>query len=465
MRPFEIYLSIACVTAILWPALFGVRPRRGILAAVLPGMLVVQWQVEGYRWPLLPLYLVTLGLAVGDFITLERHLPWFRRAGRAVFGPIGLGLALASALVFPVPQLPVPSGPLAIGTTTVELRHPEVREEYGARPGGLRRINTQVWYPALPADGARPEPWEPHIEVVAPALAARVGVPGFFFNSARYTDSHSYRDAPVDEGGFPLIVFSHGWEGFRTIALAQVENLVSQGYVVIAIDHTYGAVATVIDGEAIYLEEDALGDEEADEDERQEATASLIATFAADVSLVLDEVEKGPEGAYGLLGRAVDTNAVGLWGHGLGGGAAIQVCLSDERCDAVAGMDAAVEDLPAPILATTATRPMLMMRSDPWRGTHNDAVLRGIVARSDTLTYWVDVFGADSSDFVGGYLVSPIASRIGLRGPIDGERMQLINRRFVTGFFDRFLLDTGSAALDTATFSEVDVELIDQRSR
>lgn len=463
MRPFETYLAIACVAAILWPALFGVRPRRGIVAAGLIALLIVQLQVEGYRWPLLLLYLVVIGLAVGDFVTLERKLPWGRRAGRAVFGLLGLSLTVAPALLFPVPRLPVPSGPLQIGTQTVELAHTQRREEYGTSPGVRRKIKAQVWYPAHPAEDARPEPWENDVDVVAPALADRMGVPGFLFNSARHTRSHSYADAPVDEGGFPLVIFSHGWEGFRTIALGQIENLVSQGYVVIAIDHTYGAVATVIDGDVRPLDEDALGDEEADEIGRREAEAALIDTFASDITLVLDEVEEAEEGAFGDLAAAVDQGAVGIWGHGVGGGAALQVCLVDERCDAVVGQDPRVESLPDPILATTATRPMLLMRSDEGRDTPNDAVLRGIVARSHTLTYWVGVLGADTSDFVAAPLVSPIASELGLRGPIDGDRVMIINRRFLTGFLDRFLLETGAAALDTVDFPEVDVEVVDRR--
>lgn len=463
MRPFETYLAIGCVAAILWPALFGVRPRRGIVAIALVALIVVQLRIEGYRWPLLPLYLVAAGLAVGDFITLERGLPWSRRAGRALFGLFGLVLAVAPALVFPVPRLPVPSGPLAIGTQTVEITHPELREKYGPMPGVPRRIKAQVWYPAHPDEDARPAPWQPDAARVASALAGRLGLPGFFFNSTRHTVSHSYADAAVEEGGFPLVVFSHGWEGFRTIALGQVENLVSQGYVVIAIDHPYGAVATTIDGEPVYLDENALGGEEADEAARMEAEAALIDTFAADIRLVLDEVAKGEEGQFGDLAAAVDEDTVGIWGHGMGGGAAVQVCLTDERCDAVVGQDPRVEPLPDPVLANTAERPMLLMRSDAWRDTPNDAVLRGIVARSSTITYWVGVLGADSSDFVATPLISPIASEMGLRGPIDADRVMIINRRFLAGFFDRFLLGTGSAALDTVDFPEVEVEVVDRR--
>lgn len=463
MRPFEIYLAIACAAAIVWPALFGVRPRRGIMVLVLLGMVVVQWQVEGFRWPLFPIYLVALGLAIGDFIMLERELPWYRRAGRGVFGLMGLVVAVAPALLFPVPELPVPSGPLAVGTTTVELTHPELEERYGPNPGGARRLTTQIWYPAGDTEGADPERWIWDMDVVGSALAEHVGVPGFLFNSARYTDSHSYPDVPVDAGGFPLVIFSHGWAEFRTISLPQIENLVSQGYVVIAIDHPYAAVATRVGEEVIRIDPMALGEEDAGDEAIAAAEATLIETMATDIALVIDEVTAGDEGAYGSVARAIDAGTIGVWGHGLGGGAALQVCLTDERCDAVAGQDPVVETLPDPVLATTAARPMLLMRSDGWRDTPNDAVLRGIVARSETLTYWVGVRGTDSSDFVATPIVSPIADRIGLRGPIDSDRVMVINRRYVTGFFDRFLLGTGSAALDTAAFPEVDVEVVDQR--
>jgi len=463
VRPLETYLVIACAVAVLWPALFAVRPRRGVIAAILIGLVVVQWQVEGYRWPLFLLYVVAVGMAVGDVVAVERELPLARRLGRFLFGPLGLIFAAAPAFLFPVPELPVPSGPLEIGTQTITLRHPELVEAFGENPGGRRRINVQVWYPAHVEEGAEPLNWATDPDYVGPALAQRHRLPGFFFSSARYTVTHSYPDATVYEGGFPLVVYSHGWEGFRTNSIAQIENLVSQGYVVIAIDHTHIAVATVMDGEPVYIDDAALGDPESDLATRQQAEADIIDTMAEDIRLVLDEVEAGAEGAFGELAAAMDPTSVGLWGHGMGGAAALQVCLTDERCDAIAGQDPKVEFLPDGVLANTATKPMLFMRSDPWRDNDNDAVLRGVVARSETITYWVDVRGADSSDFLTTPVISPIAPQLGMRGPIDANRVIVINRRFVTGFFDRFLLGTGSAALDTVDFSEVDVEVIDQR--
>src|SRR5690606_41234954 len=78
VRPLETYLVIACAVGVVWPALFGVRTRRGVMAAVLVGLVVLQWQVEGYRWPVFLLYVVAVGMAVGDVVAVERELPGAR---------------------------------------------------------------------------------------------------------------------------------------------------------------------------------------------------------------------------------------------------------------------------------------------------------------------------------------------------------------------------------------------------
>jgi alpha-beta hydrolase superfamily lysophospholipase len=334
---------------------------------------------------------------------------------------------------------------------------------FGGDRTGHRTVVVHAWYPAQPVEDQKPEPWVPDFDVVVPAFARWVGRPGFFFDQARYTRSHAYAGVPLAEGAFPLLIYSHGWGEFSTIALDQIESLVSQGYIVISIDHPGGAVATVVDGNVIPLATDALDPPDATAEQKKAAEAGVIDTFAADVTAVLDEVERGPQGAFGDLVTAVDREAIGMWGHGIGGGAVLEVCLTDPRCKAVVGLDPIVDSFPDPLLATTAAEPMLLMRSDQWRGNENDAVLRGLVARSQTITYWVDVLGADTSDFVSAPVLSPFADRLGLKGPIDGERVMMINHRFLSGFFDRFLLGTGSAALDTATFPEVNVEVVDNR--
>jgi hypothetical protein len=71
LRRFELILAVATVFAVGWPVVFGVRPRRGIVAAMLSVALLVQLQVEGFRWQMIPLYLVAVGLAIGDVFFLD----------------------------------------------------------------------------------------------------------------------------------------------------------------------------------------------------------------------------------------------------------------------------------------------------------------------------------------------------------------------------------------------------------
>jgi len=462
LRRFELILVYGEMFAVGWPAVFGVRTRRGIAAAVLLACFVLHWQSEGLRWQMIPLYGAALGLAIGDVLAVERKLDWARRISRGIFGVAGVGLATVLPLILPIPRLPVPSGPEAIGTITVELTDPEREELYGLTPGGARRLVAQVWYPALRVTDDSPGPWSDDWDVVAPAVSKLLGLPGWFLSHTGYVQSHSVPSAPVAPGTFPVVVYSHGWTGFRTIAINQIETLVSNGFLVVAVDHTYGAVATRFDdGEvagydpaAFPLEED-VGDEA-----YHQAAETLVEVFGDDLVTLVDALEAGADGPFGPIADSADVARLGVYGHSTGGGGAVSFCLQDERCDAVLGLDPWVETIPDRVLAISAPIPALYMRSDEWRGTENDAILRGIAERSTESTYWVGVEGASQNDFVATPLLSPFAARVGLKGPIPAGRVIPIIDRYLVGFFDVYLLETGSAALDTSSFDEVSVEVI-----
>jgi hypothetical protein len=124
-------------------------------------------------------------------------------------------------------------------------------------------------------------------------------------------------------------------------------------------------------------------------------------------------------------------------------------------------MDPRVEALTEPDLQQTMMRPALYMRSEDWVDTANDALLRGIAARGEAVTYLVGIEGAGHNDFLMAPLLSPLASQFGITGPIPAGRMVLITNNYLRGFFDVFLLDTGSAALDSITFEEVSVSVVE----
>lgn len=463
MRNFELALVYGGVFAVGWPAIFGVRPRRGIVALLLLTLFVVHWRVEGTRWQMIPIYGAALGMAIGDIVMVERDLDWTRRLARGVFGSAALGISLILPLALPVPKLPVPSGTLQIGTLTTEVVEADNPEVYGPSPGEPRRINVQVWYPAVETTGLEPAIWTEDWEVVTPALSKNLGFPGWFLSHTRYVKSHAYPGAPIAVGSYPIVIYSHGWTGFRTVAVNQIESLVSNGYIVIAADHTYGAIATVFaDGEVAKLDPAALPDEsDVGKEAHDDAGRQLIDVFARDIVAILDALDQGDSGPFAYVTPSADLTRVGVYGHSAGGGAAVEVCLQDERCDAVLGMDAWVEPFSKTTLALTPTRPAMFLRSDEWRGNQNDGLLSGIAGRNtDAVSYWVGIEGAGHNDFVVAPLFSPIAARLGLKGPIPAGRIIPIIDRYLVGFFDVALLGTGSASIDTPSFDEVSVEVI-----
>lgn len=477
MRTFE-WVEFAVVTAaVLGPVVGGRRLKRGRAVPVLLGVVLLQWIVEGYRWQLLPLHLTAIGLAVGDVAWAERSLTGFPRFRRAVLGPLGLFMLAVLPVALPIPRIPAPSGPFDVGTITTgivdrdrEDPYPIPTEEQAAaeeeEDGDVvrnpRRLVAQVWYPAEPAEGADPVPWNEDWDVVGPAMARSLGFPWFFLDHVADVPSHAVADATPLSGRLPVVLYSHGWTGFRTIALNQMEELASHGYVVIALDHPSIAVTTRLpDGEVIPLDERALpSGDGVDEEDRADALELMVATQAEDLRAVVDELEKGTAGAFGALVDHVDLDTVGLFGHSVGGGAAVRFCLDDERCTSVVGFDPVVDAIPDRLVARELEVPSLFIRSDDWRGTPNDRRLRGMAERSPSVSWWVGIEGAGHNDFVLTPFFSPYADEIGLRGSVDADVVEDVLDSYLVAFFDRTLLGLGGAALDAPPRPGVDLELL-----
>jgi predicted dienelactone hydrolase len=482
MRLFESLQLAAVIVGVLLPVVLGKRFARGRMAALLVAALAAQIIFEGYRWQLLPLELATVGLAMGDSLWDERRVRGVHRFRRGTLGAASLVLLAAPAALLPVPSLPAPSGSFAVGTRVLTLTDPDRIEAYGLAesdqgastttttapagnepPAAHRRIVVQIWYPATPEQDAVPTVWADDIDVVAPALSKYLGFPGFFLNHTRGIPSNSYLDAPALAGKFPVIAYSHGWSGFRDVAIDQMEELASHGYIVMAADHTYGAIATRFPdtGEVAYLDPRALPPEEdTDPDVYQAAAQTLVETFAGDLALEVDALEQGADGPFGDLADHADLDHLGVYGHSTGGGAAVRYCLDTDRCAAVLGLDAWVEPIPDRSVAKELQMPSLFMRSDGWRGTPNDLRLRGLAERSPSVDYWIGLDGAGHNDFVVTPLFSPIADQLGLKGPIESDRVITITHAYLVAFFDRYLLGVGGAALDQPPPPEVEFEVV-----
>ena len=472
MRPLELTLFLLDLGSVLLPLL--ARPGSAAwrwlawLAPLASVALVLQLVVERYRWQLVPLYLLTvvlLALLLPRIIGRASAPPRRRWAwAGGLLGALLLVAAAAPPVLFPVPVLPAPGGPYAIGTVTFQWTDPARPEIYTADPNDVRTIMVQMWYPATPAAGAQTGPWMDRLDIGGPTVARYLGLPSFFLNHAALVKTHSYPSAPLnpDQAPYPVVIYSHGWNGFRTVNLNQSEALASHGYIAVAVDHTYGAMFTVFPDGRLAPNDPAAIPPEVPADAYQTGIQQLEAVYAADLRFVMDQLTLVNSGAIPspLTGR-LDLTRMGLYGHSTGGGAVVLACSQDQRCRAGLGMDAWLEPVPQPVLAQGLTQPFLFMRSQVWASADNDARLNTLYAGAQAGVIRLTIAGTKHYDFTMLPLLTPLAPALGLKGPISGQRGMAIITDYLLAFFDhtlkgqdRPLLDGPSPSYPEVTFEQ-----------
>jgi hypothetical protein len=440
MRPFEIVFATLALLAIVLPRRWtGAKTVVGL--ALLPAT-AIHLTTEGRRWQMVPLYLVgslLFAVAAWEMLSPATESPQSSGLARSL-GVIGLSAVVALPAVVPVWELPEPTGPYDIGTIETVITDTGRQDPYDPE-GRARRLVLQVWYPADPARDADPEPWLEQSDIVGPAIAETFGFPSFALGHADLIKSHSYSQAAVaGSGKFPIVIYSHGWKGLRAAGLDQIEDLASHGFIVVAADHTFGAAATAFpDGELVSYEPSALPEfGTVPDEEYDEAALLLVATFAADLAFVMDELERlDGDPAWLLFGR-MDLDRIGLFGHSTGGGAVVFVCAVDDRCAAAMGFDPWVEPVPAQIVEGGFDVPFLAIRSEEWLGYDNDPVLQRFALRSPN-TDLVGLMGAGHQDFSVLPRFSGVSAVLDLKGSIDSDRAAEIVNTYLVQFFDGHL--------------------------
>ena len=155
------------------------------------------------------------------------------------------GCTFVGQLAIPMESIDKPSGPYSIGTQIFFWTDESRSEQYTVDPTDLRKLQVQIWYPAQMKEGYQKTTHMAFPNKTLDAMARTLNVPVNFIRHGAQLMSSAVQGAhPVEGEKFPLILFSHGDGGVATQNLSQVEALVSNGYVVIAPNHTYNASIT-----------------------------------------------------------------------------------------------------------------------------------------------------------------------------------------------------------------------------
>ncbi len=469
MRTYEILIPIVLAIYVLWPLIWGRENPRWInllpvLAVVLIG---IHLRVEGYRWQMVPLYALSVILvAVTIPELINPATSEFERLSWASAGVVGifLLLSLATALpaILPIPEIPQPSGQYSVGTRTVVLIDTS-RDELYSDQEGPRKFKIQIWYPADPTPEDQKAPWVSDLSAYGPAISEYIGMPSFFLDHLSFVTTPAWQDAPVAAGevSFPIILFSHGWNGYAAQNTVQALELASRGYVVVAPEHTYGAVVTVFpDGETVYNNPYALP-RGMREPEYTETARKLVEQWSQDIGYALDFMSGQNQVLSSPFYSRLDLTQVGVYGHSTGAAAAIQFCGTDSRCKAVLGMDPFMVPVSQQILENGLPQSAFFMFSQEWvddTDSRNNRLFKRFYENFGPSTHVIGIRGTAHYDFSDLPLLSPIAPQLGLKGSLDADRVTEIVDTYLVFFFNLALKDFPTDLFDQ---DPTDPEIID----
>lgn len=464
MRSIEILLSVANLLTffvLAIPQLHAIR-WTGYVALIALLLAIAQVLIESPRWQIVPAYVLTglfllvwllqniAGAMVDPFITNRLS------AGLAVgLGVFGLVISIALPVIIPVFRFLAPSGPYQIGTLTYHWIDAGRREVFTAYPDARRELMMQIWYPAK-SDASSPRaPYLQHPETLA-SVAHLLHLPEFIFGHLTYVTTHAIPSAPLadDASSYPVLIFLSGRGGYRQSNTFQVEELVSHGYVVAAIDQPYAAAGVVFpDGRMIAMDSRMY-------DPAHPGHAAfldgVIPFLAHDVIFTLEQLASVNQAdPNGILTGRLDVQRAGIFGVSLGGIVSGEACLLEPRLRACLVMDAF---MPADVVRLGLQQPTMWLSRDAqtmqiegWAQADIDetqTTMRAVYEGLPGAGYLVLIPGVFHINFTDAPLFSSLASLIGLSGPFDAQRAHRIINAYSLAFFDRHLKDCLAALPD-----------------
>lgn len=364
MRTFEIILLLVITILPFIKRKVLLHFKANYVLLSLAALLALHLLFEGLRWQMFLAYGLLIVLAwrikVVDASQPVR-LNFWRGSGYFVFILVAV-IAWVLPIALPVFTLPEPRGNYKVGTQIIHVKTDKA-EEITKDPNDKREFLCKIWYPSE-ADVSNAAGESYLDQAGREGFATKYGLPANALNYLDYVDTYVYKEIPVAEGNFPILLFSHGYGSNATGYYALLTEIASQGYIIINMNHTYESLgATFPDGSKKYFD---YGFQAKQEEGTWESMQPLVK--ALDSNLNFEERHKIIQeparnywmgkmqnrwaddmiftinlldqwNAEGLLKDRLDLSKIGVFGHSAGGGSAGQVALRDNRIKAAANLD------------------------------------------------------------------------------------------------------------------------------
>jgi predicted dienelactone hydrolase len=482
MRIFETLFLVLFLFSII--SLLFKKQKSGLYActlAVFTG--VASMLAEVYRIQIVPAFSLAVILLATDL--LKKYKPGIKinrlikRLCLILFIPLAV-LAIALPLLFPVVQLPVPTGSYPVGTTRMSFVDLS-REEIFTQQADNRNVPVQIWYPAANTDGKQVARWISSVEAMGLFTKYR-NLPDLF-GYFTLVKTHSYLNAVVSdaEEKYPVILFSGGGAMFNGQNVIQMEELASQGYIVFAVGHPYEDFTCIYpDGSIVPYSEKQKEELSADTAKAVEIAKRTVTDtesgdfhkailrnavinndsvriWSQDMGFIADKIlEMNDSSEESIFAGKLDVSNIGAFGHSFGGAASGQLCLEDERIKAFINMDGSpFGDAPNREL----DQPFMILTHG---GDEKYSIQTGYSDSEKGYTM-VQIMGAKHMNFSDLNSLIPAVGRLsGFLGNIQKERQIEIMNHYILDFFDMYLKGKPSALLDAPTSIYPEVTVVKQ---
>lgn len=472
MRTFEILilLTVTILPFVKRPLLDRVKPNQVLV--FLGVLLSLHLIFEGWRWQMIPAYILVLILAwrvkVLDAsqpvrLTFPRGIGFF---GIVLLALVGWVLPMA----LPVFTLPQPSGSYSVGTEMIHIQS-EKDEMITKDPTDKRELMVKVWYPS-DADVSSLSGEKYASDASRAGFATKYGLPGGALNYLDRVETYAYPGIPATNKSFPVLLFSHGYGSRAHGYYALLSEIASQGYIIVNMNHTYESLGvTFPDGSEKYFDYgfqgetfaetmtiiqpliDAFKDGKSYEERHpivRKATleypeGSVQDRWAEDMILVLNLLDSW--NAEGPLKGRIDLERIGVFGHSVGGGTAGNLAMKDQRIKAAANLDGIQW---GEKIDTTYSIPYLYVSAD-WPAEHQDINSHVYRKKSTDYFYESKLLKSGHPNFMDIPFMIPVQSLAGT-GEIDPYQGTEIVTQLVTAFFDRHL--KGSQDIDPMSLAD-----------
>ena len=358
-----------------------------------------------------------------------------------VFGMIFFISGCASMIYksIPLKDIAKANGKYFVGTQNFQLVDSSRAMWFADSIKGSRTLSVKIWYPADETSLFERAPYLNQHELIAKALSTGLGIPEALMSRAGAIKCNSWLNAEISTGHFPIVLYSHGHQSLKIANTFQAEELASNGYIVIAPDHTYDAALTVIDNDKIVYTRSKLpnSDAEALELGMIKRVKKQLNIRVEDVSFIIDKmVERFSKDER--FNQSADFENIGIFGHSFGGCTAIMAANKDNRIDVILGLDAYFLPLPKYIIDKNINKPFVHIGQVSWGNSNNYELMKRFGRNNTENSYHFSVEGANHNDFTDFSQFTKLTRKFG-SGKVPQKKIRNIMNDIMLQFFNYHL--------------------------